>query len=111
MRRSSTLLTILLLSACTMRPGGGRDVLLGELLNADRAFARETARRGAEGWTERFAPDGNMGYTIGRYEARQRDTTGALVRSTGTYVTVWRKDARGGWKVALDIGNPDPQRS
>lgn len=31
-----------------------------ELLDADRAFAAETAERGIEGWVEWFAPEGSM---------------------------------------------------
>ncbi len=121
-----------------------------EIRNADIAFAKATAERGAEGWTSYFAEDGvmfqpggviagrdsiravvtrwfaddhfgltweptnaevaesgDLGYTFGRYHTTGRDATGNAVQVTGSYVTVWRKQADGSWKVALDIGNPD----
>jgi len=50
---------------------------------------------------------GDLGYTAGRYESHRRDGRGDAVRRTGTYVTVWRKQADGSWRVALDIGVQD----
>jgi len=52
---------------------------------------------------------GNLGYTIGRWERTPRPgaAPGAAVRR-GSYVTIWRKQGDGSWKVVLDIGNSDP---
>ena len=52
---------------------------------------------------------GDLGYTIGRWErtARTKDST---VVTHGSYVTIWRKQGDGTWKVVLDIGNQDPAR-
>lgn len=50
---------------------------------------------------------GDLGYTIGRYEARRLGPDGHETVSTGSYVTIWRKQPDGGWRVVLDIGNPD----
>jgi ketosteroid isomerase-like protein len=33
-----------------------------------------------------------------------------MVRQSGTYLTVWRKDKDGSWKVAADGGAPDPEK-
>jgi len=51
---------------------------------------------------------GDLGYTVGRWErtARIKDSTATL---RGTYVTVWRKQGDGTWKVVLDVGNADPK--
>ena len=49
---------------------------------------------------------GDMGYTIGTYRL---STGSGATRSdvvVGTYLTIWRKEADGTWKVAVDIGNP-----
>jgi len=51
---------------------------------------------------------GDLGYTNGRYEARFRDAKGSPVARTGRYLTVWKKQADGSWKVVRDIGVQDP---
>lgn len=48
------------------------------------------------------AAAGDVGYTTGAYEA-----TGPAGSDKGKYVTVWKKQANGTWKVAEDIFNPD----
>jgi ketosteroid isomerase-like protein len=52
---------------------------------------------------------GDMGYTWGRYEYRDRGANGKVAVQTGTYVTVWRRQPDGSWKVVLDGGEPDPK--
>jgi ketosteroid isomerase-like protein len=52
---------------------------------------------------------GDMGYTWGRYEYRDRPASGKMTVETGTYVTIWRRQADGSWKVVLDGGEPDPK--
>ena len=48
----------------------------------------------------RIAASGEMGYTYGFWTfVAQGDTT------HGTYLTVWKKDARGQWKFIADTGN------
>lgn len=51
---------------------------------------------------------GDLGYTNGRYEARVRDAAGNPVVRTGRYLTVWKRQRDGSWKVVRDIGVPDP---
>jgi ketosteroid isomerase-like protein len=66
-------------------------------------------------WTPSFADvadSGEMGYTWGRYTLvvpSQRKGAEPLVQK-GTYVTVWKHQALGGWKAVLDGGNPDGQK-
>lgn len=50
---------------------------------------------------------GDLGYTVGRYEAR-RDVKGVATVRTGTYLTIWKKQTDGSWKVVLDTGVEDP---
>jgi ketosteroid isomerase-like protein len=52
---------------------------------------------------------GDLGYTWGRYEYREPGANGKPVVGTGTYVTIWRRQADASWKVALDGGTPDPK--
>jgi len=51
---------------------------------------------------------GDLGYTNGRFEARFRDAKGNAAMRTGRYLTVWKKQADGSWKVVRDIGVQDP---
>jgi len=54
---------------------------------------------------------GDLGYTWGRYT--MTIPTGikgkAPLLRMGTYVTVWRRQPTGAWKVVLDGGSPDRQ--
>jgi ketosteroid isomerase-like protein len=54
---------------------------------------------------------GDLGYTWGRYEYRDRAADGKPIVETGSYVTIWRRQADGSWKVVLDGGTPDPKAS
>jgi len=71
------------------------------------AFADTTWQLTWEPHRAEIATSGDLGYTIGRYESRHRDANGAEVVRTGSYVTIWRRQPDGQWKVAVDIGNPD----
>jgi ketosteroid isomerase-like protein len=48
------------------------------------------------------AASGDLGYTIGRWEF-----TGAEGSARGSYVTIWRRQPDGAWKVVVDIGDTD----
>jgi ketosteroid isomerase-like protein len=63
-------------------------------------------------WKPSFAAAsaaGDLGYTWGRYEYRDKAADGRPIVQTGTYVTVWRRQADGSWKVVLDGGTTDPK--
>jgi ketosteroid isomerase-like protein len=49
-----------------------------------------------------IAASGELGYTIGRWEF-----TGAEGSARGSYVTIWRRQPDGSWKVVVDIGDVD----
>lgn len=49
--------------------------------------------------------DGTLGYTYGVSQVRYRDEKGELVKREGRYLTVWRKQRDGTWKVTTDIGS------
>jgi len=58
-------------------------------------------------WNPTFAAagSGNLGYTVGTYELTLTGEVG-LDTGTGTYLTVWRRDEDGAWRVEADIGSP-----
>jgi len=51
---------------------------------------------------------GDLGYTVGHWEAHFRNAQGAPVTSTGRYLTIWKQQADHSWKVVQDIGVTDP---
>ncbi len=62
-------------------------------------------------WTPKAAsmsPAGDMGFTWGHYEGRAKDRDGTPIVTTGRYMTVWKKQSDGSWKVALDASNKEP---
>jgi len=54
--------------------------------------------------------DGTLGFTDGTwtYDGAP-DAQGKREHATGHYLTTWKKDASGAWKVAADMGTTDPE--
>ena len=70
--------------------------------------ARTTLR-----WQPTFADiakSGDLGYTTGESTTRTPDEKGQMLESHGRYVTIWKKQTDGTWKVALDIGTSTPAK-
>jgi len=49
---------------------------------------------------------GDLGYSIGDYERIGKDASGKPETATGSYVSIWRRQPSGKWKIVLDIGTP-----
>lgn len=61
-------------------------------------------------WTPTDAimgPSGDIGYTWSHYEGHSKDANGNPVLVSGRFITIWRKQPDGSWKVALDAGAND----
>ena len=69
---------------------------------ADPAFALSWQPTRAE-----MFRSGDTGYTTGRYELHAKDGKGNPVVRHGSYLTVWKKQSDGSWKVIADGGAPD----
>lgn len=52
-----------------------------------------------------IAESGELGYTYGTYEFRTINPDGVPFVGRGTYVSIWKKDSLGNWKLVLDTGN------
>ena len=53
--------------------------------------------------------DGKSGVTTGRFKVVVKDAAGSeKIVATGSYVTGWRKEPDGRWKVNFDTGTADP---
>jgi ketosteroid isomerase-like protein len=62
-------------------------------------------------WTPTEAvmgPSGDMGYTWGHFEGHSKDAQGNPVTTSGRYMSIWRKQPDGSWKVVLDAGANEP---
>jgi ketosteroid isomerase-like protein len=72
------------------------------------AFRQNWAQPGYSlAWTPlkaELSRSGEIGYTYGTYE-RKRLVDGKPVTETGKYVTIWKRQRDGKWKVVLDMGN------
>lgn len=49
----------------------------------------------------------DLGYTVGSYTVTRTDEKGASIVGTGKYLTIWRLQSDGSWKVEFDTGVPD----
>ncbi len=59
-------------------------------------------------WTTTHAEvAGDLGYTTGTYQDSFKGPDGKMVKETGKYVCVWKKQKDGTWKAVHDIWNAD----
>jgi ketosteroid isomerase-like protein len=83
----------------------GRDAVMkdwGEFFEADGPSLTWTPTRGE------VVGAGDLGYTTGRSVFRTRGRDGAMVERHGEYLTVWRRQRDGSWKVIFDTGSTLP---
>jgi len=83
-------------------PVHGRERIRDSLVTGRPYVLRWTPR------AARAAASGDLGYTWGTYEFETTDAQGKPGIHYGKYVTVWKRETGGPWRVALDIGNPGP---
>lgn len=48
------------------------------------------------------ASSADLGYTVGTFELAGKDADGTPALGTGEYVTIWKKQADGAWRVLFD---------
>jgi ketosteroid isomerase-like protein len=51
----------------------------------------------------------DLGYTLGKYESTDASSPGRGSVSYGHYVTIWKKQPDGSWKVVFDSGIQTPE--
>ena len=62
-------------------------------------------------WTPQGAqmgPSNDMGFTWGHYTGHAKDKSGNPIERSGRYMTVWKKQSDGSWKVEMDASNDEP---
>jgi ketosteroid isomerase-like protein len=56
-----------------------------------------------------LAASGDIGYTYGYYRRTSRDDKGLPAPpAEGKFLTIWRRDDAGRWRVVVDMGNAGP---
>jgi ketosteroid isomerase-like protein len=94
-----------------VEPGGttprGHEQIRAHMMRTFGDTARILAWRPT---TAEVSDDGTLGYTIGTYDFHVRGRDSAASASTGHYLTVWRRQADGSWKVLADIGTQHPKK-
>jgi ketosteroid isomerase-like protein len=74
-------------------------------------WADALSQKGSVRWQPleaQTAASGELGYTIGVYQVHALDEKGQKVDRYGKYLTIWRKDKDGQWRVVSDQGSPSP---
>ena len=56
-----------------------------------------------------MAASGDLGYTYGTYVFKSKNKDGNIVSTYGKYMSVWKKQKDGSWKVVVDMGNSSPE--
>jgi ketosteroid isomerase-like protein len=57
-----------------------------------------------------FSPDGNLAYMFSRNAVSMDAPDGTPTTTEGRAVTIWRREADGEWRCAVDIWNADAER-
>ena len=62
-------------------------------------------------WTSEdatFSPDGQLAYIFSRNAVTMNAPDGAPATTAGRALTIWRREADGEWRCAVDIWNAEP---
>jgi len=86
------------------------------LFDLEARFAKDVLEKGGAGFAEWFAEDGvalgnGQPPKVGRVAIAKSaawSPKGNPVVTSGRYITIWRKQPDGAWKVVLDAGSNEP---
>ena len=84
-------------------PVQGHDAIAAGATWAPKDYQLEWTPDGGQ-----MGPSGDMGYTWGHYSGRAKDKAGTPIVTTGRYITIWKRQTDGTWKVILDASNEGP---
>jgi uncharacterized protein (TIGR02246 family) len=79
--------------------------------NKQRIFETMIKEKAEVSWKPvkvEVARSGDLAYSWGKGKVSTKDKKGKVTETTGKYVSVWKKQADGGWKIAIDTMIPDP---
>ena len=78
-------------------------VAISKLIAGDFSFGDLTWQVDKAG----VSKSGDLGYTSGSYKFSFKDPSGKPATDKGKYLTVWKKQTDGSWKVLFDMFNTD----
>jgi uncharacterized protein (TIGR02246 family) len=112
-RDAERIISVYTPDATVMTPGGPRMTGLDQIRSGIGALARDPNLQ------TQFAADkvevaasGDLAYTRGTYSMRSTDPQTQRPRTeTGNYLSIWRRQADGSWKIVEDIISPAPVAS
>lgn len=81
----------------------GRDEIQQNL----NAFVSEVSFKGGSVVTTDVMVSGDLAVETGTFQWTLQPKTGAEIKDTGKYLTVWKRQADGSWKIVRDINNSD----
>ena len=84
-------------------PRFGRDSIYARMKSSRVAYVLRWTPRAAD-----IALGGDLGYTWGTSSFTWKDDHDSMHVEYGKYVSVWKRQADGQWKVVIDIGNDNP---
>ncbi len=70
-------------------------------------FVTEVSLKDAQVKTENVMLSGDMAVETGSFEWTLQPKTGKAIHDKGKYLTVWKQQADGSWKIVRDINNSD----
>lgn len=89
---------------------GGEEIVGRDAIRSAMApvFADSTTRLAWEPTRAEASPDGEMAVTVGTYRFLRPGEEGAPddVLGRGRYLSVWKRQPDGSWKVWADVGSP-----
>ena len=81
----------------------------GKLIKGKKAigeyFEKQTLQNVRLEWEPDFisvSDSGDLGYTYGPYEFEATDETGKIIKDSGIFHTVWKKEPNGEWRYVWD---------
>jgi len=82
----------------------GRDAIRAEWVNV---FGIPGVGNSARVLAAEVSRDGDLGYTRGSYESPMLAPDGQPIVEHGKWVSVWRRQSSGQWRIVVDIYNTD----
>jgi uncharacterized protein (TIGR02246 family) len=96
------------------------DDIVGMTVDAPVVQGKENMQKFFETWMKdkpefsgktvqvEVARSGDLAYSWGTGKVSVKDKKGKVAETTHKYASVWKKQADGGWKIAVDTMIPDP---
>lgn len=89
-----------------IQPGVGEIRGRGEILSHMASLDEPGVSLTWEPLRASIAASGDLGWTTGSYRSVSTAAGGEVRTGQGRYVTIWRRQPDGSWRVAMDLGNP-----